>query len=71
VLEVARITYIYWPNECIPKFLFWPLFKLARIMYIYWPIECTSKRWFVKVPRSLQHLHTCSGWLSALQSINL
>jgi hypothetical protein len=43
VFELAKITYIYWPNECTPKPLFQPLFELARITYIYWPIKCISK----------------------------
>jgi len=43
MLEVARITYIYWPIDYTPKPSFEILFELARITYIYWPIGCTPK----------------------------
>jgi hypothetical protein len=43
VFKVARITYIYWPIECIEKPSFGGLFELVKITYIYWPIECIAK----------------------------
>jgi hypothetical protein len=43
LFKLARITYIYWPSECIPKPFFVGVFELARIAYIYWPIESTPK----------------------------
>jgi hypothetical protein len=43
MLELAKMTYIYWPIECTPEPSFELLFQLARITYIYWPIECTPK----------------------------
>jgi hypothetical protein len=43
MFKLTRITYIYWPIECIPKALFEQMFELARITYICWAIECTSK----------------------------
>jgi hypothetical protein len=35
MLELTRITYIYWPIECTPKPSFVGMFKGARITYIY------------------------------------
>jgi hypothetical protein len=35
VFKVARITYIYWPIECIQKLSFVGVFEVARITYIY------------------------------------
>jgi hypothetical protein len=43
MLEVARITYVYWAIECTPKPSFVGVFELARLTYIYWAIECTPK----------------------------
>jgi hypothetical protein len=43
VLELKRITYMYWPIKCTPRPLFGGLFEVAKITYIYWPIEYTPK----------------------------
>jgi len=42
-LELARITYVYWPIACIPKPSFGVVSEVSRITYIYWPIACTPK----------------------------
>jgi hypothetical protein len=43
VFKFAKITYIDWPIECIPKPSFERLFKLAKTTYIFWSIEYTPK----------------------------
>jgi hypothetical protein len=63
VHELARIIYIYWPIEYIPKALFDKVFKLAKIIYIYWPIEFTLKVLltrclnFRELPTSIDHFN--------------
>jgi hypothetical protein len=43
LLEVVRITHIYWAIECTPNVWFVGVFELGRITYIYWAIKCTPK----------------------------
>jgi hypothetical protein len=49
VFQLEKITFIYWPIECISKAWFVSVFQLERTNFIYWPIECTSKAWFVRM----------------------
>jgi hypothetical protein len=43
VLELERITFIYWPIEHTLKASFVMVLELGKIAFIYWPIECTPK----------------------------
>jgi hypothetical protein len=43
MLQLGRITFIFWAIECTPKASFEGVFQLEKITFIYWQIECTPK----------------------------
>jgi len=67
LLELTRITYIYWAIECTPKPSFERMFEVARITYIYWPIECTTKPSFVMVLEVARITYKSIGELNAFK----
>jgi len=62
-VEACKITYIYWPIECIQNFSFLKVFELAKITYVYWSIQCIWSLHLLrclnlqKLPTSIEELN--------------